>query len=82
VIPDEANTLITNWPGHGQFSQTPHLLETTSDKRVVWSYANHADMRKLAAVQVLGAEGQVLLGEMLRYPSTGGAGLDTLARAT
>lgn len=60
------NTLITNWLGHGQFGKAPHLMEITPDKRVVWSYANHTDMRTIAAVQVLDAESQVLPGEMLR----------------
>jgi len=60
------NTLISNWLGHGQFGKAPHLLEITPDKRVVWSYANHTDMRTISAVQVLDAEGRVLPGEMLR----------------
>ncbi len=60
------NTVISNWLGHGQFGKAPHLLEITPHKRVVWSYANHAEMRTIAAVQVLDAQGQVLPGEMLR----------------
>ena len=60
------NTLITNWLGHGHLGKAPHLLEITPDKRVAWSYANHTDMRTIAAVQVLDEEGRVLPGEMLR----------------
>lgn len=60
------NTLISNWLGHGNFGKAPHLLEITPDKRVVWSYANHTDMRTISTVQVLDAEGRVLPGEMLR----------------
>jgi len=60
------NTLVSNWLGHGQFGQASHLLEVAPDKHVVWSYANHTDMRTISAVQVLDAEGHVLPGEILR----------------
>ncbi len=60
------HTVISNWLGHGQFGQAPHLLEITPDKRIVWSYANHTDMRTISAVQVLNAQGQPLPGETLR----------------
>jgi hypothetical protein len=60
------NTLISNWLGHGQFGKAPHLLEITPDKRIAWTYTNHTDMRTIATVQVLDADGQVLPGEMLR----------------
>jgi hypothetical protein len=60
------NTLITNWLGHGQFGKAPHLLEITRDKRIVWSYANHTDLRTVAAIQVLAPDGSLLPGEALR----------------
>ena len=56
------NTLISNWVGHGQFGKAPHLLEITSDKRLVWSYANHTDMRTISSVQVLDANALPLPG--------------------
>lgn len=59
------NTLISNWLGHGQFGKAPHLLEITSDKRIVWSYANHTDMRTISSVQVLDANAMPLPGEAI-----------------
>jgi len=60
------NPLISNWLGHGQFGTAPHLPEITPGKRVVWSYANHQDMKTISAVQVLDAEGRVPPKETLR----------------
>jgi hypothetical protein len=59
------NTLISNWLGHGQFGKAPHLLEITPDKRIVWSYANHTDMRTVSSVQVLDASAMPLPGEAI-----------------
>jgi hypothetical protein len=59
------NTLISNWVGHGQFGNAPHLLEITPDKRVVWTYANHTDMRTVSSVQVLNEHTKPLPGEAI-----------------
>ena len=59
------NTLISNWVGHGQFGKAPHLFEITPDKRVVWSYANHTDMRTISSVLVLDANGKPFPGEAI-----------------
>lgn len=47
------NTVICNWLGHGNFGKAPHLLEVTPDKKVVWTYANHKDMRTISSVLIL-----------------------------
>ena len=57
--------MIGNWLGHGQFGKAPHLIEITPDKRVVWTFANHTDMKTISAVVVLDANGGQLPGEAL-----------------
>jgi hypothetical protein len=52
------NTVFANWLGHGQFGQAPHLVEITADKRVAWTFADHARMRTVSNVQLLDAQGQ------------------------
>jgi hypothetical protein len=47
------NTLIANWLGHGQFGQAPHLLEVTPDKRVVWTFSDHQNLKTISSVQLL-----------------------------
>jgi hypothetical protein len=59
------NTVICNWLGHGQFGRAPHLLEITRDKRVVWTYANHKDMKTISTVVILDDGGDPLKGEVL-----------------
>jgi hypothetical protein len=59
------HTVISNWLGHGQFGKAPHLFEVTPDKRVVWTYANHIDMRTISSIVVLDVAGQLLPGEMI-----------------
>jgi hypothetical protein len=59
------HTVISNWLGHGQFGKAPHLLEVTPEKRVVWTYANHKDMRTISSIVVLDAAGKLLPGDMI-----------------
>ncbi len=59
------NTVLCNWVGHGFFGKAPHLLEVTPEKRVVWSYANHKDMKTIASVIMLDAPADPLKGEVL-----------------
>lgn len=47
------NTVMSNWLGHGQFGQAPHLIEVTREKQVVWTFADHRTMRTVSSVQVL-----------------------------
>ena len=42
------NTVMSNWLGHGQFGKAPHLIEVTRDKRVVWTFADHAAMKTIS----------------------------------
>ncbi|MCL4181332.1 MAG: arylsulfotransferase family protein [Verrucomicrobia bacterium] len=58
------NTVICNWLGHGQFGKAPHLVEITPDKRVVWSFADHATMKTISSVQILDVPGDVTRGEV------------------
>jgi len=47
------NLVLCNWLGHGQLGLAPHLIEVTPDKRVVWSFADHRNLRTIASVQIL-----------------------------
>lgn len=47
------NTLLCNWLGHGQFGKAPHLIEVTRDKQVVWSFADHVNLKTVSNVQLL-----------------------------
>lgn len=59
------NTVLCNWLGHGQFGKAPHLIEVTPEKRVVWSFADHATMKTISSVQLLDAKGDATRGEIL-----------------
>jgi hypothetical protein len=59
------NTVICNWLGHGQFGKAPHLIEITPDKRVVWTFADHATMKTISSIQLLDVKGDVVRGEIL-----------------
>jgi hypothetical protein len=59
------NTVMSNWLGHGQFGKAPHLIEVTRDKRVVWTFADHAAMRTISSVEILDAAGGPLAGAIL-----------------
>ena len=58
------NTVMSNWLGHGQFGQAPHLIEVTPDKEVVWTFQDHQTMKTIASVQVLDVPGDALKGEV------------------
>jgi hypothetical protein len=47
------NTVMTNWLGHNHFGEAPHIIEVTRDKKVVWTFADHAAMRTVSSVQLL-----------------------------
>ena len=57
------NVLVSNWLGHGKFGTAPHLLEITPDKKIVWTYADHATFRTVATVQVFAEGDTPLCGE-------------------
>jgi hypothetical protein len=59
------NTVMSNWLGHGQFGQAPHLIEVTPDKKVVWTFADHKTMKTISSVVLLDVPGDPLKGEVL-----------------
>ena len=58
------NTIMTNWLGHNQFGQAPHIIEITPDKKVVWTFADHATMRTVSSIQLLDVPGDATRGEI------------------
>lgn len=59
------NTVMSNWLGHGQFGQSPHVIEVTRAKRVVWTFADHQTMKTVSSLQVLDLPGDPTKGEIL-----------------
>ena len=57
------NVLISNWVGHGKFGTAPHLLEVTPEKKIVWTFADHATFKTISTVQVFGEGDAPLSGE-------------------
>jgi len=58
------NTIISNWLGHGQFGNAPHLIEITPDKKVIWTFADHKTMKTISSVQLLDTPADVTRGEV------------------
>lgn len=59
------NTVMSNWLGHGEFGNAPHIIEVTRDKKVVWTFQDHQTMKTVASVQILDVPGDCLKGEVL-----------------
>ncbi len=59
------NTVLTNWLGHGQLGRGPHVVEVTRDKRVVWTYADHAAFKTISSILLLDIPGDCTKGEIL-----------------
>lgn len=59
------NTVMSNWIGHGQFGQAPHIIEVTPSKEVVWTFQDHKTMKTISSVQVLDVPGDAIKGEVL-----------------
>lgn len=59
------NTVMTNWLGHGQLGQGPHVIEVTREKSVVWSYADHAAFKTISSIVLLDEPGDCTKGEIL-----------------
>jgi hypothetical protein len=51
------NTVMCNWLGHNQFGKAPHIIEVTRGKQVVWTFADHKNMRTVSSVQMLDVPG-------------------------
>ena len=58
------NTVLCNWLGHGQFGKAPHLIEVTPEKHVVWTFADHVNLKTVSSVQLLDVPGDVTRGEI------------------
>ena len=59
------NTVLTNWLGHNQLGKAPVVIEVTRDKKVVWTYANHAEVKTASSIQLLDVPGDATRGEIL-----------------
>ena len=58
------NTVCSNWLGHSQFGNAPHLIEITPDKKVVWTFADHKTMKTVSSIQLLDVPADVTQGEV------------------
>jgi hypothetical protein len=58
------NTVMTNWLGHGQFGKSSHIIEITSDKKVVWTFFDHKTIRTVSSIQLLDVPGDATKGEV------------------
>lgn len=58
------NTVMANWLGHGQFGKAPHIIEVTSDKKVVWTFSDHQTMKTVSSIQLLDVPGDPTRGEI------------------
>jgi len=47
------NTVLSNWQGHGKLDRAPQLIEVTADKKIVWTYANFAEMKTVSSILIL-----------------------------
>jgi hypothetical protein len=59
------NTVMCNWLGHGQFGKAPHIIEVTRAKQVVWTFADHKNMRTVSSIQLLDSPGDAVRGTVL-----------------
>lgn len=60
------NTIFCNYLGHGHLGEQPHCFELTREKKVVWSFADHAHFKTINQIQVLDVPGDPAKGELLR----------------
>jgi hypothetical protein len=56
---------MCNWLGHGQFGKAPHIIEVTRAKQVVWTFADHKNMRTVSSIQLLDSPGDAVRGTVL-----------------
>jgi len=59
------NTVMTNWLGHNNLGKGAHVIEVTHDKRVVWTFADHVNMKAISSIQLVDIPGDVTRGEIL-----------------
>jgi outer membrane protein assembly factor BamB len=60
------NTLLCNYLGHGHIGENPMVYEVTSDKKLVWSFADHAHFKTINQIQILDEPVDVVHGEIYR----------------
>jgi hypothetical protein len=60
------NTVFCNYLGHGHLGEQPQVFEITRDKKIVWSFADHARFKTINQIQLLDVAGDVTRGEILR----------------
>jgi hypothetical protein len=54
------NTILCNWLGHGHLGETADIIEVTPDKKVIWKFADHKDMKTVSSFQLLGLSDEIL----------------------
>ncbi|MBI5821555.1 MAG: hypothetical protein HZA88_21510 [Verrucomicrobia bacterium] len=59
------NTVMSNWLGHKQFGNGPHLIEVTPNKQVVWTFADHKTMKTISSIQLLDVPGDAIQGGIM-----------------
>jgi len=75
------NTVMTNWIGHlnkeardsvvrnwqeaAPAAKSPHILEVTPDKKVVWTFGDYNNMKTVTSIQLLDVPGDAVKGEVL-----------------
>ena len=60
------NTILCNWLGHGHIGEQADAVEITSDKKIVWEFADHTHIKSINQIQVLDIPGDASKGEILR----------------
>jgi hypothetical protein len=60
------NILLCNYLGHGHIGENPQVYEVTPDKRLVWSFADHANFKTINQIQLLDTAVDVIHGEIYR----------------
>lgn len=60
------NTVICNYLGHGHLGENPQVYEVTPDKKLVWSFGDHANFKTINQIQILDTPVDVLHGEIYR----------------
>jgi hypothetical protein len=58
------NTVMTNWLGHNNFGKAPHIIEVTPNKKVVWTFSDHKNMKTISSIQVSDVPGDVTKGQI------------------
>lgn len=60
------NTIIGNYLGGGFLGKQPQAFEVTPDKKVVWTFTDHARFKTVNQIYLLDIPGDPLKGEILR----------------